>query len=191
MTAAAKYELPCDCGDHEGLADHWHDSRCPHITGVPRPLVYELRFEIERWELDVWVPGLPAPQGSKVAVARPNGTIWVKEDSETVQDWRADVRSTAVREWVGRPPLDGPLVLVVEFVRKRLKTAPKRSTPPATTPPDLDKLLRSTGDALKSAGVYVDDARTVTAVVHKRMAEIGEAPGAHVKLARWNGGWRI
>jgi Holliday junction resolvase RusA-like endonuclease len=147
-------------------------------------------FEVPRWELQVFVPGRPAPQGSKGAGVNPKtGKTFVKESSPHVGTWRNAVVATVWPLWRPSPPLDGPLLLVVEFVRPRPSGAPKRSTPAATTQPDLDKLVRSTGDALKTAKVYTDDARIVTTVSHKRNAEIGEHSGAHIRLARWLGGW--
>lgn len=189
MTAAER--LPCDCGDHEGLEDSWHDGQCPYVTGVPRPLVYDLRFTFERWELDLWVPGRPTPQGSKVSFYSPkSGSIVTKEDSDYLDAWRGDIRRDALRRWGRTPPLDGPLLLVLEFVRKRPASAPKRKPVYADTAPDLDKLTRAVGDALESAGVVKNDARFVTEVTHKRVAEIDEATGVYIRIARWTGGWR-
>jgi Holliday junction resolvase RusA-like endonuclease len=182
---------PCDCGDHEGLEDSWHDSQCPYVTGVPRPLVYDLRFVIGQWELELWVPGRPTPQGSKVSFYSPKARkIITKEDSDYLAMWRADIRAGGMKTWGRKAPLDGPLLLIIEFVRRRPVTAPKRKPVFADTAPDLDKLTRAVGDGLESAGVVINDARFVTEVTHKRVADLGEAPGAHIRIARWNGGWR-
>lgn len=143
-------------------------------------------------QLQVFVPGRPAPQGSKHArpIYRGRGAdrvftgkvAQVESSKSGVQAWREDVRAACVAAWAGRPPLDGPLILEVEFIRKRPASAPKRSTPPATTMPDLSKLIRSTEDAITSAGVWVDDARVVVITASKRIAEIGETPGAHIRV---------
>lgn len=132
------------------------------------------------WALDVFVPGRPAPQGSKRAL----GPGRMVEMSKYVDAWRTDVRAACVEAWGDQPPLDGPLVLNVEFVRKRPASAPKRRTPPATTAPDLSKLIRSTEDAITSAGVWADDARVVRLVASKRVAEIGERSGARIRIMR-------
>lgn len=147
------------------------------------------------WLLDVFVPGRPAPQGSKngIPIYRGKGTdrqftgkVAMIESSKTkVDQWRADVRATCLETWAGQPPLDGPLELNVEFIRKRPVSAPKRRTPAATTAPDLSKLVRSTEDAVTSAGVWVDDARVVRTLSSKRVAEIGETPGARIRIRRW------
>jgi crossover junction endodeoxyribonuclease RusA len=133
------------------------------------------------WLLDVFVAGRPAPQGSKRHV----GGGRMIEMSKHVGLWRDDVRAACLGAWGGRAPLDGPIELDVEFVRRRPASAPKRSTPPATTMPDLSKLVRSTEDAITSAGVWVDDARVVRTVSSKRIAEIGEPPGARIRVRAW------
>lgn len=138
-------------------------------TAIPWPLP---------WALDVFVPGRPAPQGSKRHV----GHGRMIEQSVHVATWREDVRVACLGIWHGNPPLDGPLELELEFVRKRPASAPKRRTPPATTAPDLSKLIRSTEDAITSAGVWADDARVVRCVASKRIAEIGETPGAYIRI---------
>jgi crossover junction endodeoxyribonuclease RusA len=133
------------------------------------------------WELDVFVAGRPAPQGSKKGFVRRGKVIQV-EMSPHVGTWREDVRAACLQTWGRRAPLDGPLELEVEFVRKRPVSAPKSRTPHASTAPDLSKLVRSTEDAITSAGVWVDDARVVRCVASKRVAEVGETPGAHIRV---------
>ena len=130
------------------------------------------------WVLDVFVPGRAAPQGSK----RSFGPGRMVEQSKYVGSWRDDVRAACMQAWVGHPPLDGPLVFEVEFVRKRPASAPKTSTPADSTAPDLSKLVRSTEDAITSAGVWHDDARVICTLSWKRLAEIGETPGARIRI---------
>lgn len=144
-----------------------------------RPLPLAMGAADIQWVtvLDVYVAGLVAPQGSKRHVG---GGVMV-ESSKAVKPWREDVRA-ACRETWDRGPLDGAIRLVLEFVRKRPTSAPKKRTPPATTMPDLSKLIRSTEDAITSAGVWVDDARVVSIVADKRIAEIGETPGCRIRI---------
>lgn len=130
------------------------------------------------WELDVFVPGRAAPQGSKRYVG--NGRAI--EMSKYVGAWREDVRAACFDAWGDRPPLDCPLVLEVGFVRARPLSAPKRSTPSATGAPDLSKLVRSTEDAITSAGVWRDDSRVIATLSWKRLAEIDETPGARIRV---------
>jgi Holliday junction resolvase RusA-like endonuclease len=81
-----------------------------------------------------------------------------------------------------KSPLDCPIVLQVEFVQRRPTSAPKRSTPSATGAPDLSKLVRSTEDAITSAGVWRDDSRIIVTLSSKRIAEIDEIPGARIRI---------
>ena len=114
----------------------------------------------------VAVYGTPAPQGSKRHV----GHGVMVESSKKLQPWRDAVRSDAATAHAG-PALDGELFadMVFSFARPRSHYRTGRNahllregapTRPAS-PPDLSKLARSTEDALKDAGVIVDDARIV------------------------------
>lgn len=145
---------------------------------MPLPGSFDLLLPRIEWQLDVFVTGRPAPQGSK----RYFGKGRSEEMSKYVGAWRDDVRSACARVWEGRPPLDCPLVLEVEFVLRRPLSAPKQSTPSATGPPDCSKLLRSTEDAVTSAGVWRDDSRVVAELAWKRIAEIDETTGARIRI---------
>ena len=112
--------------------------------------------------LNLRVVGVPAPQGSKKHVGR---GIMV-EASKKVAPWREAVAAAGQREMEVRglaSPLDGPLHLAVTFRLPMPKSRPKRDHVRgwkwSTKTPDLDKLLRSTCDALKMGGVIADDAR--------------------------------
>lgn len=141
----------------------------------------------------VWIPGLPAPQGSKRAIPVYRGrgadraftgrTALVESSAGKVDAWRADVRLAAERAWSGRDPMPGAVRLRIAFVLPRPKTTPKRRpTPPAVKRPDVSKLLRATEDALTSAGVWLDDAVVVAGCITKRIAEPDEPPGAWVDV---------
>lgn len=146
------------------------------------------------WHLELFVAGRAAPQGSKHArpIFKGRGAakvftgkvVNVESSKSGVDAWRGDVRTACLTAWAGQAPLDGPLVLEVEFIRKRPAGAPKSYTPDANTQPDLSKLVRSTEDAITSAGVWADDGRVVRTVSSKRCAEIGEVPGAHIRIGR-------
>lgn len=144
------------------------------------------------WLLDVFVPGRPAPQGSKHArpIFRGRGdakeftgkVAQVESSKSGVREWRADVRSAVLDAW-DQPPIDGPVVIELAFVLPRPKSLPKtKPTPRATKRPDWDKLSRATCDALTSAGVYHDDAQTDDAHVTKRIAELGETTGCRIRI---------
>lgn len=127
--------------------------------------------------LRFFVPGHPAPQGSKRHIGR---GIMV-ESSRRVKPWRESVGYHAHEAMAGRPLFAGALAVDVTFVMPRPKSTPKRSTPPAVKRPDLDKLLRAVFDALHHV-VYPEDAQIVQTTAHKRLAEIGEVPGAQITV---------
>jgi Holliday junction resolvase RusA-like endonuclease len=113
-------------------------------------------------EVSFFVYGLPAAQGSKRHV----GKGIMVETSKNLPSWRAAVIEYAQKAYAG-PPLDGALELTVTFWFPRPKSA-KKGARWKTTAPDVDKLARAVGDALKIAGTIVDDARIVRLVVEKR-----------------------
>lgn len=110
------------------------------------------------------VIGKPAPQGSKRSVG---GGRFI-EASKFLPAWRAAVVSAARSAFVGEPISVPVRVRVVFFLDKPNK--PKFDFVPAT-PPDIDKLARGVLDALKIAGVYVDDALVVSLEVDKLWAD--------------------
>lgn len=127
-----------------------------------------------------WVIGLPAPQGSKRHLG--NGVL--VESSKKVKPWRQDVTAAALAARTPQVPLDGPLALVVCFTLPRPKSAPKRRLWPDRTP-DLSKLVRSTEDAITTAGLWADDARVVSCDAAKRYVGDPKAlpvPGAVIGL---------
>ena len=123
---------------------------------------------------EIWftVAGLPGPQGSKRHVG--NGRMI--ESSKKVKPWRAAVDAAARvaqgPDWV---PLDGALHLVVEFYMPRPKGHPKTRRTLPDRIPDQSKLLRSTEDALTTAGTYVDDGRITDHTIRERYATEHEA----------------
>lgn len=126
--------------------------------------------------LDVFVPGRAAPQGSKRHV----GGGRMVESSKALGPWRTVVAWSAAQAYRDAP-LDGPLAVVVEFVMPRPAGCPKRSTPPAVKRPDVDKLARAVLDAL-SGVVWRDDSQIVDLHPTKRIAELNEQPGAHIRV---------
>lgn len=117
------------------------------------------------------VLGLPAPQGSKTVYNGRPVEGGSQTGRENVKAWRNVVAETAHEVWAGRPPIDGPVSLSIKFVMPRPKAAPKKNRWHASRP-DLDKLLRSTKDALKTAGVYTDDGRVACVTMTKTLATV-------------------
>ncbi|MEU9033834.1 RusA family crossover junction endodeoxyribonuclease [Streptomyces sp. NPDC048352] len=120
--------------------------------------------------LVVVVRGLPGPQGSKRHV----GGGRMIESSAKVKPWREAVVWAAVAARTrnkGFTKLDGPLAVDMVFTFDRPKghmgsgrnaglVRPSAPVRPHVKP-DLSKLVRSTEDALTTAGVYGDDALIV------------------------------
>lgn len=137
--------------------------------------------------IDLWVPGIPAPQGSKNAFLIKQGDKVVGrtivEANKATRPWRADVKAFAYDAILERGAmLSGPISITCRFVMKRPLSTPKtRPTPPAVKKPDLDKLMRAIGDALKGT-VYSDDSQVVEWCATKRIAEIDEPTGVHITI---------
>lgn len=141
----------------------------------------------------------PAPQGSKRHIG--NGRM--VEQSKRVAPWRAAVHAAAagamtsrhIRRYGGPPasrpqPLDGPLSVEVVFTVRKPTSAPKTRTrwPTTRDSGDIDKLLRSTFDALGTGGAIHDDARIVEVTARKVHPGEGldalDTPGAVVRIWR-------
>jgi len=125
------------------------------------------------------VVGTPGAQGSKRHVGR--GVM--VESSKKVAPWREAVANAARTAHHG-PPLDGPLHLTVTF--RFPATSSWRAADRARgwrwkdRTPDLDKLLRSTGDALTTSGLIADDARIVAVYAFK--IEVTGWTGATIEI---------
>lgn len=138
--------------------------------------------------LTLRVHGTPAPQGSKRHVG--NGVM--VESSKRVKPWRQDVKYAALEAMSkDASPLTGPVSVVVTFYLPRPKGHYRtgrnayllRDSAPAhpAVKPDVDKLLRSTLDALGEAGVWRDDSQVVALVAAKEYADTCP-PGAFLRV---------
>ena len=114
------------------------------------------------------VYGLPGPQGSKRHV----GGGRMIESSAKVKPWREAVKWAAIQARNGNAPLDEPLAVMMAFAFIRPASAPRRITLPAKRP-DLDKLIRSTSDALTDSGIWRDDSLIVCLVASKMFVSAG------------------
>jgi crossover junction endodeoxyribonuclease RusA len=130
--------------------------------------------------LSVFVPGNPAPQGSKTPRGRMGQRVQLVESSKAVGPWRSTVAYHVAQVYTGAP-LDGPLSVRLEFVMRRPTSTPKRRTPPAVRKPDIDKLARAILDAL-TAVAWRDDSQVTDLRASKRLAELDEQPGVHIHL---------
>lgn len=100
--------------------------------------------------------GEPAPQGSKRHVGR---GIMI-ESSAKVKPWREAVSIEAAQAAANGYRHAGPVGVTIMFYLRRPPSAPKSRRYPDRKP-DLDKLIRSTLDALVIGGVIEDDARII------------------------------
>jgi Holliday junction resolvase RusA-like endonuclease len=148
------------------------------VSGVPAAAEEVLTLDmLGRPTFELVVYGIPGPQGSKKPVGRTKeGRPILVESSAKVKPWRLAVTVAALaalpRKWA---PMDGPLVmdLILSMPKplsepKTLRTLPHRY-------PDLDKLVRSTADALATdckkygRAVIADDSRLVS---FRRLCEV-------------------
>ena len=130
--------------------------------------------------LNFFVPGRPAPQGSKRSVGRGRFI----EASKYLPAWRHAVTEYAIyaateNSWV---TLEGPIALEVVFYLERPATIKPNKRPHPIVPPDVDKLVRGVGDALSDAGVWGDDSQVVKLVAFKRYADSHEE-GAFISVS--------
>lgn len=128
----------------------------------------------------VRVLGTPAPQGSKRHV----GGGRLVESSKAVGPWREAVVGACQRGQIAEKRIDDAVAVRLTFwltrpashKRANGELRPNAPLAPGRTP-DLDKLVRSTLDALVQAAVITDDSRVVTIHARKRYAD-DNAPGA-------------
>ena len=125
---------------------------------------------------NVFVPGVPIPQGSHKAFII-GGHAKVTESNKALNPWRADVHA-ALRTLIGNhiPIPEGPVAVDLAFTMPRRKTEPKRRTPPHTRKPDIDKLTRGILDAMTGL-VFTDDAQVTYLRCTKHTAPLGDQPG--------------
>ena len=128
-------------------------------------------------KITMFVPGVPAPQGSKVAL----GGMAMREASAGLQAWRMRIGLAANQARHGRELYTDAVSVRLSFVLPRPKALAGRQTPPAAKRPDLDKLSRAVFDALTGT-LWKDDSLVVTLMAHKRIAGPAEQPGVEIHV---------
>lgn len=129
--------------------------------------------------LDLFVPGIPTPQGSKRAFVVKGRAVVVDDNKASLRSWRSAVREDVAR-WIAEQPtwapLDEPVRIALTFTLARPVSTPKRVLYPYRKP-DLDKLARGCFDAITEAGYWKDDARAVDIRARKTY---GDRLGVHI-----------
>lgn len=142
-------------------------------------------------EIVITVYGTPAPQGSKRGFVVGNRAIVVDDNKPKLRSWRADVKDAALK--TEATMFHGPVEVYVSFWlarpkghygtgRNAGKLRPGVLCEHPAKKPDLDKLLRSTFDGLKEAGIYKDDAQVIITQAAKAYVAVDQPPGAHITI---------
>lgn len=133
--------------------------------------------------ISFFVPGPPVGKGRPKATTI-NGHARMYTPAKTVS-YEGLVAMAARDAMAGRPPLQGPVVLVLDvhmpvaasWSRKARAAALADVTPP-TKKPDSDNVLKAVCDAINGI-VWVDDVQVVDVVLRRRYREI---PGVRVEI---------
>lgn len=131
--------------------------------------------------VEFFVPGTPIAQGSKRVGRHGRHPVILDTNDKTLGPWRERVALVAHNTMGGAPLAQGALTVCLSFVLPRPKSAPKTYTPRAAKRPDIDKLVRAVLDAVTGT-VMVDDSQVTNLHAIKRLAEIGETPGVHIRV---------
>jgi len=130
--------------------------------------------------LDVRVFGLPIAQGRPRARAfQHHGATRVSVyDPATSRDWKRTVLAQVLPQ---KPPapVEGPLVMVVEFLMPRPQSLPKRETFHVKRP-DVSNMIKAIEDALNGI-VYRDDSQIVDLRATKTYSP---SPGVRIRIER-------
>lgn len=145
--------------------------------------------------LDLFVHGIPAPQGSKRALRNQHsGKIQQVESSKRVEPWRADIRAEVGRATAaGTFCKNGPVAVDLYFSLPRpnghyhtgKNAGMLRQLAPSypAVRPDIDKLVRAVLDAIGSTGmVWANDAQVAHINAWKSYATPDEPVGVQITV---------
>lgn len=131
-----------------------------------------------------FVPGAAKPQGSKRVAGRRAGRAVLVESSKGNDAWRKHVAAHVADKWSnvdGLLPKNRPWHITLEFYLPRPKSVSRTKRPRPTVYPDLDKLVRSVGDALTGV-LFEDDSSIVSITARKYYADEAEGEDAGVRI---------
>lgn len=145
-------------------------------------------------EIRFFVPGCPAPGGSKTGFAIKKGGAYtgrvaiIDAGGQRTKEWRQAVSAAAMEAMrlAGVVPLTGAIEVELIFQMQRPKSHYRssgialRSSAPSChiTRPDCLKLARSTEDAM-TGKCYADDAQIVREVIEKAFSD---TPGCWITI---------
>lgn len=153
--------------------------------------------------LDVWVPGVAQPKGSKTPTGRRGRNVVLVESADmatknrpagALAAWSTQVANVVSAAWNGQPALDESVSVDARF------RFPRPSSYRAwalylCTKPDADKCFRAVGDALVTAGVIREDSRIVDENPRKKLCRPGQEPGVQIlvwAVGEWEqAGWAL
>jgi Holliday junction resolvase RusA-like endonuclease len=131
--------------------------------------------------IEIHVPGEPAPQPRPRVYRTPKGIRAVSVQGK-VKTWRERIILAAQQQYVG-PPLEGPLMLRIEFYLPRPKRLMRKKDPitpvPCDKKPDLDNLVKAVKDGLGTV-VWHNDSQVASLHASKYYAAKGGATGARI-----------
>lgn len=128
--------------------------------------------------IDFFVPGNPAPGGSKRAFVIKGRAVLTDAAGKRNKAWKQDVKAFAAAAMCARPLFDCPLAVTMAFTLLRPASVKESKRPYPTVKPDVLKLARSTEDAMTGV-VWRDDCTTVDLILTKRY---GDKPGCIVRV---------
>lgn len=132
--------------------------------------------------INFWIPGFPAPAGSKKAFCIKKGGVYtgraavVDSSGKRGLEWRQTVADCAFKEMERQasPPMEGPLFMGLTFHLPRPKSHYGKDGVKPSAPkfhiirPDCTKLTRAVEDAMTGI-VYRDDSQIVTQQITKML----------------------
>lgn len=149
------------------------------------------------------ITGHPRPQGSKRAFVNPQTgrAIMTESSGKGLSTWRQDVKAEAlntIADLAPWTPYDGPVAVTAIYRFPRPKAhfrtganahllrdqAPTFATSRAVG--DIEKIARSTHDALTAAGVWTDDSLVAVLTIQKVYVCNRELPGATITITPLN-----
>lgn len=137
--------------------------------------------------LKIRIIGIPATAGSFVPRKRKNGSLYLlRSGSQKHKKWRQAAESTirqTVDTWKWEVTQDDQYSVSLSFLLPKPKSV-TRDQP--NVKPDIDKLCRSTLDALTVGKAIDDDARIIQLTASKTYAAGSEQPGCYITVNKIN-----